>query len=259
MKPPEMETLTIEVEDGIAILYLDRPEKLNAMNETMFRELGVAADHIRDDPDIRVAIITGRGRAFSAGIDLSTADMLTGADVTRFRVLVRVIQRNFRAFELIEKPVIAMVNGHALGAGTQIALSCDMILASSEATFGLLEVNLGLVTDLGASQKLPRFIGIHRAKELILTGKRIDAAEADRIGLVNAVYSPESLLEETMALANHFKSLPALPVGLCKIAIDRSLDGSVESGLEYEAQSQSLCIAYLKQLQAASGEEGEGS
>jgi enoyl-CoA hydratase/carnithine racemase len=248
MKPPEMETLTVEVDEGIATLYLDRPEKLNAMNDTMFNELGVAADYIRDDPETRVAIMTGRGRAFSAGIDLSSAEMLASADPTAFRVIVRNIQRNFRAFELIEKPVIAMVNGHALGAGTEIALACDMILASTEATFGLLEVNIGLVTDLGASQRLPRFVGIHRAKELILTGKRISAAEADRIGLVNAVYPPEQLVAETLALANHLKGLPALPVGLCKIAIDRSRGSSIEAGLEYEAQSQSICVSHLQEL-----------
>jgi len=256
MRPPEMDTLSVEVDDGIATLYLDRPEKLNAMNETMFRELGVAAVYIRDDPDIRVAIITGRGRAFSAGIDLGTAEMLAGTDITQFRALVRDIQRNFRAFELLEKPVIAMVNGHALGAGTQIALACDMILASTEATFGLLEVNIGLVTDLGASQMLPRYIGIHRAKELILTGKKINAAEADRIGLVNAVYPPDELLAETLALANHFKSLPALPIGLCKIAIDRSRDGSMESGLEYEALSQAICLGYMQGLAQRSKQEG---
>ena len=258
MKPPAMETIAVEVEDGIGVMYLDRPEKLNAMNETMFRELGTAADYIRDNPDIRVAIMTGRGRAFSAGIDLSTADMLTGTDITQFRVMVRKIQSNFRAFELIEKPVIAMVNGHALGAGTQIALACDMILASTAATFGLLEVNLGLVTDLGATQKLPRFIGIHRAKELILTGKRIDAAEAERIGLVNAVYPAEDLTSETMALANHLKSLPPLAVGLCKIALDKSLGGNIESGTEYEALCQSIVIANMKQLAASAGEGGEG-
>jgi len=225
---------------------------------TMFRELGTAARYIRDNPEIRVAVMTGRGRAFSAGIDLSTADTLVGADITGFRVMVREIQANFRAFELIEKPVIAMVNGHALGAGTQIALACDMIIASTEATFGLLEVNLGLVTDLGATQKLPRFIGIHRAKELILTGKRITAAEADRIGLVNAVYPPESLLSETMALANHLRSLQPLAVGLCKVALDKSLGGNMEAGTEYEALCQSIVISHMKQL-AASGGEGGGS
>lgn len=259
MKPPEMETVTVEVEDGIATMYLDRPEKLNAMNQTMFRELGVAAEHIRDNPEIRVAIMTGRGRAFSAGIDLGTAELLAGVGLTEFRSLVRDIQKNFRAFALIEKPVIAMVNGHALGAGTQIALSCDMILASTQATFGLLEVNIGLVTDLTASQVLPRYIGIHRAKELILTGKRIDAAEADRIGLVNAVYPPERLLEETMTLANHLKSLPAVPVGLCKIMLDKSLGGSVDSNLDYEALSQAICIANIRQLQSSPGEGGEGA
>jgi enoyl-CoA hydratase/carnithine racemase len=247
MKPPEMKTITIEVDNGIATVYLDRPEKLNAMNPTMFEELGVAADYIRDDSAVKVAIVTGRGRAFSAGIDLNSLQEYNAVDLQAFRAVVRKIQRNFRAYELIEKPIIAMVNGHALGAGTEMALACDMILASTEATFGLLEVNIGLVVDLGGTQRLQRYIGVHRAKELILTGKKIDAAEADRIGLVNAVYTPEELESKTLELANHLMGLSPVAVGLCKIAIDRGKGSSIESGLEYDAQSQSLAFGYLKE------------
>ena len=247
MKPPEMKTITIEVDNGIATMYLDRPEKLNAMNPTMFEELGVAADYIRDDSAVKVAIVTGRGRAFSAGIDLNSLQEYNVVDLQAFRAVVRKIQRNFRAYELIEKPIIAMVNGHALGAGTEMALACDMILASTEATFGLLEVNIGLVVDLGGTQRLQRYIGVHRAKELILTGKKIDAAEADRIGLVNAVYTPEELESKTLELANHLMGLSPVAVGLSKIAIDRGKGSSIESGLEYDAQSQSLAFGYLKE------------
>ena len=245
MNPPLLETITVEVEDGIGTMYLDRPEKLNAMNPAMFQELGAAADYLRDETEVKVIIITGRGRAFSAGIDLGSLEQFKGVSPHSFRSIVRGIQRNFRAFELIEKPVIAMVNGHALGAGTELALACDIIYASTEATFGLLEVGMGLVVDLGGTQRLPRYVGIHRAKELILTGKKITALEADRIGLVNAVFTPEELKPKTMELAGHFKSLSPVALGLCKIAIDRSIDSSVESGLEYEAQSQSLALAYL--------------
>lgn len=247
MKPPEMKTITIEVDNGIATMYLDRPEKLNAMNPTMFEELGVAADYIRDDSAVKVAIVTGRGRAFSAGIDLNSLQEYNAVDLQAFRAVVRKIQRNFRAYELIEKPIIAMVNGHALGAGTEMALACDMILASTEATFGLPEVNIGLVVDLGGTQRLQRYIGVHRAKELILTGKKIDAAEADRIGLLNAVYTPEELESKTLELANHLMGLSPVAVGLCKIAIDRGKGSSIESGLEYDAQSQSLAFGYLKE------------
>ena len=245
MKPPEMETITIEVEDGIAWMYFDRPEKLNAMSPTMFEELRPSAEYIRDDPDVKVAVMTGRGRAFSAGIDLSALDNYQNSDPHEFRVIVRKIQANFRAFELIEKPIIAMVNGHALGAGTEIALACDMILAAPEATFGLLEVKIGLVVDLGGNQRLPRTVGFHRAKELIMTGKKISAEEAERIGLVNAVYPLDELRKKTVELANHFKSLSPVAVGLSKILIDRSRGDAVELGLEYEAQSQSLAFAYL--------------
>jgi enoyl-CoA hydratase/carnithine racemase len=254
MKPPEMETITIEVEDGIAWMYLDRPEKLNAMSPRMFEELGPSAEYIRDDPDVRVAVITGRGRAFSAGIDLNSLNEYKDSDPHTFRVVVRRIQANFRAFELIEKPIIAMVNGHALGAGTEIALACDIILAAPAALFGLLEVQIGLVVDLGGNQRLPRTVGFHRAKELIMTGKKISAEEAERIGLVNAVYPLDELRDKTKELANHFKGLSPVAVGLSKILVDRSRGDSVEMGLEYEAQSQSLAFAYLmEQMKKQSG------
>jgi len=255
MKPPQFETLTIEHEEGIATLFFDRPEKRNAMNRTMFEELGLAADFLRDDPEVRVIVVTGRGKAFSAGLDLSSLDLFQETDLSAFRVLIRNIQRNFRAFALIEKPVLAMVNGHALGAGTQIALACDMIFASTEATFGLLEVNFGLVTDLGATQRLPRYVGIHRAKELILTGRRIDAAEAERIGLVNAVYSPDELREKTYELAVQLKNLSPLAVGLCKVAIEKGFECGVESGFELEAQSQSICV---EQMMESMKKQAEG-
>jgi enoyl-CoA hydratase/carnithine racemase len=256
MQTPDMETLTVEKDGGIAWLYMNRPDKRNAMNQAMFSELGVAARYLEDDPDVRVAILTGRGKAFCAGLDLSSMDLFKDLDVNDFRRIVRQMQRNFRAFELIEKPVIAMVNGPALGAGTEIALSCDMIIASTGAVFGLLEVGLGLVTDLGATQRLPRYIGVHRAKELILTGKRIDAVEAERIGLVNAVYPPEELISGTLELAGRLSSLSGVALGLCKIAIDRGFDGSMESGLEHEAQSQSICLSCIMEMMKAQ-EPGE--
>lgn len=258
MKIPQMETITVEYDRGVATLVLDRPEKLNAMNQQMFYELGVAADFVRDEPEVKVAVFTGRGRAFCAGIDLASLTDFKDATAAEFRIMVRRVQRNFRAFELIEKPVIAMVNGHALGAGLEIALASDMILASTEATFGLLEVNIGLVVDLGGSQRLPRYIGIHRAKELILTGKKIDAEEADRIGLINAYYPPEELEKATRELADHLMTLSPVAVGLCKINLDRCKGASTEAGLEYEAQAQSICFTYMMdKLKQASGEQAQ--
>ncbi|MHB8893878.1 MAG: enoyl-CoA hydratase/isomerase family protein [Candidatus Geothermincolia bacterium] len=255
MNLPKLETIAIEFDRGVATLVLDRPEKLNAMNQTMFAELGTAADFVRDDDEVKVAVITGRGRAFCAGIDLASITDFKDATVTEFRTMVRRVQRNFRAFELIEKPVIAMVNGHCLGAGLEIALASDMILASSDATFGLLEVNIGLVVDLGGSQRLPRYIGIHRAKELVLTGKKIDVEEADRIGLINAWYPPEELQKATRELADHLMTLSPVAVGLCKINLDRCKGVSTEAGLEYEAQAQSICFGYLMDKLKQAGEK----
>lgn len=249
-----MNTLSLEREGDIATLFLDRPEKRNAMNRAMFEELGTAAESICVDDLIKVVVVTGRGSSFCSGLDLGALDEFKDYDANSFRAMVRKMQRNFRSFELIEKPVIAMVNGPALGAGTEIALACDIILASMDAVFGLLEVTLGLVTDLGATQRLPRYIGIHRAKELIMTGKRISAAEAHDIGMINAVFPPEELKDQTMEMARQLADLPGTAVGLCKIALDRSAGISVESGLEYEAQSQSICFSeILKKMQGETG------
>lgn len=256
MNVPEMEAMTIEVDRGVAYVYLDRPEKLNAMNQAMFAELGTAADFVRDEPEVKVAVITGRGRAFCAGIDLGTFTEFRDSTAAEFRTIVRRMQRNFRAFELIEKPVIAMVNGHCLGAGLEIALASDIILASNQATFGLLEVNIGLVVDLGASQRLPRYIGIHRAKELVMTGKKIGAEEADRIGLVNACYPPEELAGKVRELADHFMTLSPVAVGLCKINLDRCKGVGTEAGLEYEAQAQSICFSHLMEMLEQGGVQG---
>lgn len=247
MERPSMETISIELEDGIARMHLDRPDKRNAMNQTMFSELGVAARYLRDEPEVKVAIITGRGKAFCAGLDLSQMSEFQDITITAFRDIVREMQGNFRAFELIEKPVIAMVNGPALGAGTEIALACDIVLASTEALMGLLEVNIGLVTDLGVNYRLPRLVGIHRAKELIMTGKKITGLEAAEIGLVNYAYPPGELEERTVELARQLKELSPLAVGLCKLSIDRNTygGGGFEEGLEIDAQAQSLCLAEI--------------
>ncbi len=248
MQGSKLQTVAIEKEENIATVYLNRPEKRNAMNPLMFEELRTAFEEIRDDPETLVCIITGRGKAFSAGLDLTSLDMFTTVDATTFRVLVRRLQGTYRLLETMEKPVIAMVNGPALGAGMELALACDMITAATTATFGLLEVKYGLVTDLGATQRLPRIIGALKAKEMIMTGKVIDANEAEKMGMVNSVHSPEKLSEETKKLAETLKALPQPAVGLCKIAIDKSHGNSIDAGLEYEIQSQTICFNRLVEI-----------
>lgn len=248
MQESKLETVAIEKEENISTIYLNRPEKRNAMNQLMFEELRIAFEHIRDDPETLVCIITGSGKAFSAGLDLSAIDMFTSVDATTFRVLVRRLQGVYRLLETMEKPVIAMVNGPALGAGMELALACDMITAATNATFGLLEVKYGLVTDLGATQRLPRIVGTLKAKELIMTGKVIDANEAEKIGIVNSVHPPERLNAETRKMAEALKALPQPAVGLCKIAIDKSHGNSIDAGLEYEIQSQTICFNRLVEI-----------
>ncbi len=252
MPEPCFETLVTEKADGITTVYLNRPEKRNAMNQLMFEELKSAFEYIRDDTGTSVCVITGKGKAFSAGLDLSALDMFTSVDATTFRVLVRRLQNVYRLLETMEKPIIAMVNGPALGAGMELVLACDFVLAATTANFGLLEVKYGLVTDLGSTQRLPRIVGTLRAKELIMTGKIIDAQEAEKIGMVNSVHPPDQLEEEARKLAETLKALPQPAVGLCKIAIDKSHGNSIDSGLEYEIQSQTICFNKLVEMMKSS-------
>ncbi|MBN2169337.1 MAG: enoyl-CoA hydratase/isomerase family protein, partial [Actinobacteria bacterium] len=167
-----------------------------------------------------VLIISGRGSAFSSGIDINILDMFERMESSELRAGIQKFQKIIRSFETVEKPVIAMVNGAAIGWGMELALACDIILSSEDAIFGFFEVSFGLVTDLGATERLPRLIGVHRAKELIMTGKRISASEAEKIGLVNHVYSPKELFVRTLKLADRFK-LVALGTGWALQTVDR--------------------------------------
>ncbi|MDD5748420.1 MAG: enoyl-CoA hydratase/isomerase family protein [Actinomycetota bacterium] len=243
-----LKTIKIEIENGIGWIILDRPEKLNAMDLNMLEEIGEAAIFTANSKEIRVAIITGRGRAFSSGLDLGIVSSLREIDIFEFRSMVRSFQQNFHAFELMEKPVIAMVNGPALGAGMELILACDIVSCSKAAEFGLLEVNLGLVTDLGASFRLPRAIGMQRAKELILTGRKINASEALRIGLVNAIHPPENLKEKTESIARSLMKLSQEAISLNKSSLIRNQNSCFGTALEYDALAQTAAIAHIKKL-----------
>ncbi len=245
MEKQSYQTLSLDHKDSVVTLYFDRPEKRNAMSPQMFYELGLAANYLSGLDSVRAVIITGRGTAFSAGLDLSAFKDFSNIKSREFRSFVKMGQRNFRAFEIMEKPVIAMVNGPALGAGMEIALACDLIYASTEASFGLLEVRFGLIPDLGATQRLPCMIGIHRAKELIFSGDTISAEDADRMGLVNRLLPPDLLEKETFDTAHRLAEMASDVIGLSKTAINHSRDGSIETGLEIEAQAQTICFQEL--------------
>nr|MDO8082802.1 enoyl-CoA hydratase/isomerase family protein [Candidatus Freyarchaeota archaeon] len=238
----KLETILIEKEDGIGRITLNRPEKKNAINVEMFGEIGEAARMVSDDSEVKVVIVTGAGSVFSAGIDFTAMGALGSASSLGFRDMLRKFQVGWSLLENIEKPVIAAINGAAIGGGLEIALCCDIRVAADNSRMGIPEVCFGLVPDLGGAQRLPRIVGLGRAKELIFTGRIIDAAEAERIGLVNKVVPAEKLMEAAMEVANEIKDNGLIAVGLAKKIANKSLEVDLETVLEYTVLAQDICI-----------------
>lgn len=246
-----MEHLKLNVENGIATLSINRPEAKNSLNEQTYLEFGAAIDKIKNDTDIRVLIITGEGDTFCAGVDLNfAATKLKAYSQTKFRVLLDSIQRTF-CFEKLRKPVIAAVKGHALGNGFDIALACDFIIAAENTKFSMAYINYGLIPDIGGTYRLPRLVGPSVAKELILTGDKIDAQKALELGIVNRVVPEDKLMDETMALAKKLVRKSPIALSLSKIAIDKSLESDIESALQLESYMQGLCSLSEDSTEAA--------
>ncbi|AZR74058.1 crotonase [Anoxybacter fermentans] len=232
--------LNLTKEDGIGILTINRPEALNALNRELLNELKEAIAQIKDDPEIKVCIITGEGKAFVAGADIGEMVEFNAVEGREFGRLGNSV---FNALEEMEKPVIAAINGYALGGGCELALACDIRLASEKAKLGQPEVGLGITPGFGGTQRLVRAIGPAKAKELIFTGKIIDANEAHAIGLVNHVYPAESLLEEAKKMAREIANKAPFAVKLCKRAINEGMEMDLKRGLEMEADLFGLCFA----------------
>jgi enoyl-CoA hydratase/carnithine racemase len=192
------EHLTYTVADGIATITFNRPDQLNAMNRRMMEEIIHAIHRLDADPDARVGILTGAGRAFMAGADLKEYAQQTDAEFDSFQILGRSL---YAALEGNRKPVIAALNGHALGGGLEIALACDLIVAAEGAKLGLPEILLHLIPGGGGTQRLPRKLGLNRANELLMTGRIVTASEMHAWGLINHVYPRDSFLAEATALA----------------------------------------------------------
>jgi len=232
--------LTLEVADRVATLTVNRPDKLNALNDATIAELGHAIDQIRVDDSIGGALLTGAGRAFVAGADISE---LSGQTPVLAKARARAGQDVFRRFETCPKPIIAVVNGFALGGGCELAMACHIRLASDAAKFGQPESKLGLSPGYGGTQRLPRLVGKGRAAQLILTGEMIDAAEAYRIGLVNRVVPAADLMSVAREMMKTILANGPLAVALCIEAIERGLDMSLDEGLILEANHFGLLAA----------------
>ena len=223
--------LTPEMEN-IAILTLNRPDALNALSIGLLTDLRDVLEEIRKDNNIRSVILTGSGRAFCAGNDLGeSASETEEADVRRRMELG---QKVFDNIETFDKPVIAAINGYALGGGLELALACDIRLASSEARMGFPEVGLGIYPGFGGTQRTTRLIGKGYASELIFTGNHITAVEAERIGLVNRVVHPRQLMKEALKLAQRIAQQGPIAVAQAKYAIIQALQTSQDEGMEVE-------------------------
>ncbi len=223
--------------NGVATITMNRPKALNALNSNVLGELDIAVNELGQEDDIRVILITGAGKSFVAGADIKEMKEL---DLIEFRKFIAKGQKAFYAIDLCEKPVIAVINGFALGGGCELALACDFRVASEKAKFGFPEVNLGLFPGFGGTQRAPRFIGRGMASELTFTGAMIDAAEALRIGLVNHVYPADELMNEAMKIANLIASKAPIAVARSKTAIKMAGDTTLEAGLAFERESMAL-------------------
>jgi enoyl-CoA hydratase len=226
-------TLLFDVTDGLARVTVNRPDKLNALNGDVIRELGEAVTRIESDAAIRGVILTGAGpKAFVAGADIAE---LAGQGAVDGKARALAGQLAFRRLERCGKPVIAAVNGFALGGGCELAMACHLRVAAENARFGQPEVKLGLGPGYGGTVRLPRLVGKGRALELLLTAGMIDAAEAHRIGLVNRVVPAERLLEETEQLLRSILENGPLAVQLCIESVDAGLEMSLDQALLLEA------------------------
>ncbi len=233
--------LIFSVEDGIAIITFNRPKALNALNAELIQELSRALDEIAENEAIRVLILTGAGeKAFVAGADITE---LATYNSLQAKLFSKKGHMTFNKIQELPIPAIAAVNGFALGGGSEIAMLCDFIYASENAMFGLPEINLGLMPGFGGTQRLPRLVGTSMAKELIFTGKMIPATEAHRIGLVNKVCPPETLMEEVKKTANEIASKGKVSLRAVKQTINSGVNVDLMSGCGIEIDAFALCLA----------------
>ena len=245
----EHKFVKIEIADRIATVTIDREEALNALNSDVLGELECAFFGIHMNDDVDVVVLTGAGRSFVAGADIAEMSVLSPIEAKAF---AQKGQRVFDHIELMPKPVIAAVNGFALGGGTELAMSCDIRIASEKAKFGQPEVGLGVTPGFGGTQRLPRLVGRGDAKMLIYTGDIIGAEEALRIGLVQKVVPPEELMDTVMALAKNIAAKGQVSVRLSKEMVDRGMDVDLRAGLEIEAEGFALCFSTEDQTEGMS-------
>ena len=241
------ETIRYEKSEGIGVVTISRPKALNALNAAVVGELEQVLTEIEQDAELRALILTGEGRAFVAGADIGEQCPM---DIAQGRKWGQRGSAVMRRIEKLEIPTIAAVNGFALGGGCELAMSCDIILAAlpnaegkGGAKFGQPEVGLGITPGFSGTQRLPRRVGASKAKELIFSGKMIGPEEAMRIGLVNAVYAPEALMDGAMEMAKSFAANAPIAVKYSKACIDRGMQMDIDDGIALENELFAMCFA----------------
>ncbi len=240
----EYETLLLEKQEEVVSLVLNRPEKLNAISPRLLEEMAMALDEISRMVKVRLLVIRGAGRAFSSGTDLQA---LAGQGLDRastsFRYHLSRMQEVFGRISSLEKPVLALIHGYALGAAMELALACDFRICTLDTRFALPEVQYCLVPDLGGCQRLARILGVARAKEFVMLGRAVDGIKAAELGLVHKAVAEEALDQELSAWIREILSLPPLAVGLGKRVVELSMDMGMQAALDYTSQVQATLIA----------------
>lgn len=241
----ELKNVILEKENHIAIVTINRPKALNALNSETLKELDIVVDELEKDDNIYAVVLTGAGeKAFVAGADITEMKDLNTMEGRKFSILGNKV---FRRIENLEKAVIAAIPGFALGGGCELSMACDIRIATEKAKFGQPEVGLGITPGFGGTQRLARHVGMGIAKELIFTGRIVKADEALRIGLVNKVVEPEKLMEEARAMANQIAANAPIAVKLSKAAINRGMQCDIDTALMYEAEAFGECFSTLDQ------------
>ena len=237
----EYTNIKFQIEEHIATITFNRPEVLNALNEASLKEFSHAVDKVTGDEDIRVLILTGAGdKSFVAGADIKEFLKFNALKAKVFSEMGHCIVNKLQDLPI---PVIGAVNGFALGGGCEVAIACDFIYASENAMFGLPEINLGIIPGFGGTQRLPRFVGKNRAKEMIFTGKMISAAEAQAMGLVNKVCAQDQLMDEVLKVAKIMVSKGKVSLRAAKQTINTGMDVDLKTGCRIEIDAFAICLA----------------
>ena len=235
-----MAFVDFEQRGPIGVITMNRPEALNALNDQVLKDLDAVLDAAEANDEVLVLILTGAGRSFVAGADIGQMKDFTPVQAKQFGMYGNSV---FLKLENFPKPVIAAVNGFALGGGCELSMACDIRLASEKAKFGQPEVTLGITPGFSGTQRLPRRVGVAKAQELIFSGKMIKADEAEKIGLVNAVFAPEELMNGAVEMAKSFTKNAPIAVKYSKACIDRGMQMDIDDGIALENEMFGMCYA----------------